>query len=170
MGDNLFDLDIGDKRPVNARNATAAGHVQHVALAQQLLAALFAQNGSAVDFRGHLERDAGREIGLDRAGDHIHRRALRRHDQMDARRARHLRQPLDRAFDILASHHHQVGHFIDHHDNIGQRRQLHRLLLIDGLAGLAVVAGLDNAHDCLAFGFRLQHAGIEPIDIADIDL
>src|SRR5476649_1770043 len=38
------------------------GHVEHVALAEQLFGALLAQNGAAVDLGGDLERDAG-QIG-----------------------------------------------------------------------------------------------------------
>ena len=106
-------------------------HVQHVALAEQLLGALFAENGAAVDLRGDLEGDAGREVGLDRAGDDVDRGALGGHDQMDAGRARHLGEALDRAFDVLAGDHHQVGHLVDDDDDIGHRRQVHRLALLD---------------------------------------
>jgi hypothetical protein len=82
---------------VDAGDAPAAGHVEHVALPEQLLGALFAKDGAAVDLRRDLEGDAGREVGLDRAGDDVDRRALRRHDQVDAGGARHLRQALDAA-------------------------------------------------------------------------
>jgi hypothetical protein len=82
---------------VDAADAAAAGHVEHVALAEQLLGALLAQDGAAVDLGGHLEGDAGREVGLDRAGDDVDRRALGRHDDMDAGGARHLREALHRA-------------------------------------------------------------------------
>jgi hypothetical protein len=105
---------------VHAGDAPAAGHVEHVALAQQLLGALLAQDRAAVDLRGDLEGDPGREVRLDRAGDHVDRRALRRQHDVDARRARHLGQALDRALDLLAGHHHQVGHLVDDHHDIGQ--------------------------------------------------
>ena len=154
MRHHLLDLGVRDERPVHAGNPPAAGHVEHVALAQQLLGAHLAQDGAAVDLRGHLEGDAGREIGLDRAGDDVDRRALRRHDQMDAGGARHLRQTLDRAFDLLAGDHHQVGHFVDDDHDIGQDGQVHLLLLVDRLAGLAVEAGLHGAGDDLALVAR----------------
>jgi hypothetical protein len=94
MGDDLLDLLVGDEGAVDALDAAAAGHVEHVAHAEQLLGALLAQDGAAVDLRRHLEGDAGREVRLDRAGDDVDRRTLRRHDDMDAGGARHLRQAL----------------------------------------------------------------------------
>ena len=145
MRDDLLDLGVRDEGAVHAGDAAAAGHIEHVALAEQLLGALLAEDGAAVDLARHLERDAGREVRLDRAGDDVDRRALGRHDEMDAGRARHLRQALDRAFDILAGDHHQVGHLVDDDDDIGQFLELHLLLLVDRLAGLAVEAGLHGA-------------------------
>ena len=56
---------------MHAPNATAAAHIKHVALAQQLFAALFAKHGAAVDFRRHLKRNAAREICFNGAGDDI---------------------------------------------------------------------------------------------------
>src|SRR3546814_1527547 len=55
VGDRLHFL-VGDERPVDARDLLAAGHVEHVALAQQLLGALFAQDGARIDLRGDVER------------------------------------------------------------------------------------------------------------------
>ena len=154
MGDDPLDLGVGDERPVDAADAAAAGHVEHVALAEQLLGALLAEDGAAVDLARHLERDAGGEIGLDRAGDDVDRRALGGGDDVDAGGARHLRQALHRAFDVLAGDHHQVGHFVDDDDDVGQLLELHLLLLVDRLAGLAVEAGLHRAGDRLALGRR----------------
>ena len=101
------------------RDAPARRHVEHVALAQQLLGALLAQDGAAVDLAGHLEGNAGGEVGLDGAGDHVDRGALGRGDQMDAGGARHLGQALHRALDLLAGDHHQVGDFVHHHHDVG---------------------------------------------------
>ena len=120
MRDDLLDFDVRDERTVHARDSPAAGHIEHVALAEQLLRALLAQNRAAVDLARHLEGNAGREVRLDRAGDDVDRGALRRHDEMDARRARHLREALDRALDVLARDHHQIGHFVDDDDDVGQ--------------------------------------------------
>ena len=44
-----LDLAVGDERPMDARDAPAIGHVEHVALAQQLLRPGFAQNRSTID-------------------------------------------------------------------------------------------------------------------------
>ena len=159
MGDDLLDLGVGDEGAVHAGDAAAARHVEHVALAEQLLGALLAEDGAAVDLARHLERDAGREIRLDRAGDDVDRGALRRHDEMDAGGARHLRQALDRAFDVLAGDHHQIGHLVDDDDDIGQLLELDLLVLVDRLAGLAVEAGLHRAGQRLALGVALRRRG-----------
>src|ERR1019366_10322978 len=97
MRDDLFNLAVSDERPMHARNAPSPRHVKHVALTKQLLGALLAQNGAAVDLGGHLEGNAGWEIRLDRAGDDIDGRSLRRHDEVNTGRPRHLGAPLDRA-------------------------------------------------------------------------
>ena len=87
---------IGNEGRVEPRDAPAARHIKHVPLAQQLLGALLAEDGAAVDFRRHLKRDAGWKICLDGAGDDIDRRTLGGHDHMDARGSCHLRKALDR--------------------------------------------------------------------------
>ena len=97
MADYLFHLFVGHERPVHTADAAAAGHVEHVTLAQELFGALLAQNRAAVDLRGDLERDAGRKICLDRAGDDVDRRPLRRQDDMQTGGTRHLRDARDRA-------------------------------------------------------------------------
>ncbi len=70
IGDPL-DLLVGNERPMDADHRPGVGLVEHVALAQQLLGALFAQDGAAVDPAGNLEADPGRQIGLDDAGDDV---------------------------------------------------------------------------------------------------
>ena len=150
MGDDLLDFVVRDERTVDALDASAAGHVEHVAHAEQLFGALLAEDGAAVDLRRDLEGDAGREVGLDRAGDDVDRRTLRRHDEVDAGGARHLRQTLHGAFDVLAGDHHQVGHLVDDDDDVGHRLEVEVLGLVDRLAGLAVEAGLHGARDRLA--------------------
>src|SRR3984957_15577257 len=81
--DYALDFAVGDEGAVDAGDAAATGHVEHVAAAEQLFGAGLAQDGAAVDLRRHLEADAGREIGLDRAGDDVDRGALRRHNDVD---------------------------------------------------------------------------------------
>ncbi len=159
MGHHLLDLVVGDEWAVDAADAAAAGHVEHVALAEQLLGAHLAEDGAAVDLGRHLEGDAGREVRLDRAGDDVDRRALGREDHVDAGGAGHLGEALDGALDLLAGDHHQVGHLVDDDDDVGQRREIHDLVLVDRLAGLAVEAGLHGAGDDLALGLRLGRRG-----------
>jgi hypothetical protein len=71
---------------------------------------------------------------------------------VDAGGARHLRQALHRAFDVLAGDHHQVGHLVDDDDDVGQRLEIELLLLVDRLAGFLVEAGLHRAGQLLALG------------------
>ena len=123
MRHHLLDLLVGAERAVHAGDAAAARHVEHVALAEQLLGAHLAEDRAAVDLRGDLEGDAGREVRLDGAGDHVHRRALGRQHHVDAGGARHLGQALDRTLDLLAGDHHQVGHLVDDDHDVGQRRR-----------------------------------------------
>src|SRR5215470_732826 len=49
---------------------------QHIAASQQLFSAVSVNDGSRIDFRRHSERDTGREVRLDQAGDDIHRWSL----------------------------------------------------------------------------------------------
>ena len=74
------------------------------------------------------KREAGRDVGLDQAGDDVDARPLRREDQVDARRARLLREPRDQLLDLLADDHHQVGELVDHDDD--ERQALERLGLL----------------------------------------
>ena len=46
---------------------------------------------------------------------------LRSKDQMDADGTRHLGEPADRLFDLVARHHHEIGELVDHDDDEGQR-------------------------------------------------
>jgi hypothetical protein len=145
VANDLLHFLIGYEWPVDATDTATALHIKHVALAEQLLGSLLAQDRSAVDLGGHLEGNAGREIRLDGAGDDIDRGALRRQNDVDAGRPRHLRQALDRALDVLARDHHQIGHLVHNHHDIRQRLEVELLLLVDRLAALAVIAGVDGA-------------------------
>ena len=137
---------------------------------EQLLGALLSQNGAAVDLGGDLERDPGREIRLDRAGDDVDRGALRRQDHVQPGRAGHLREALHGALDILAGDHHQIRHLVDDDHHERQRLQLELLGLVDGLAALLVVAGMDGASELLALALGLAHARIVAVDVAHAEL
>ena len=76
------------------------------------------------------EREPARDVGLDHAGDHVDRRALRRDHEVDADRARHLRDAADARLDVARRDHHQVGELVDDDDD--ERQALVRL------AGLGV--------------------------------
>ena len=128
----------------------AAGHVEHVALAEQLLGALLAEDGARIDLGGDREADPGRQIRLDHAGDDVDRRALGRHDQVDSGGARLLGEALDQELDLLAGGHHQIGELVDDDDDLRQDLVFQLLHLVFGLAGLRVVAGLDPAAERLA--------------------
>ena len=162
-------LVVADERAVHAHRALAAGHIQHVALAQQLFRALFAQNRARIDLRGDVEADARRQVRLDHAGDDVDRGPLRRHDQVDARRARLLCQPLDEEFDLLARRHHQIGEFVDDHHDLGQHLEVQRLLLIDRLARIGIVTGLDLAAERLALGLGSADLVVEAGEAAYAD-
>ena len=63
-----------------------------------------------------------RDVRLDHPGDHVDGRSLRREDEVDADRARLLRQPDDRVLDGLRRDHHQVGELVDDDEEVRQRR------------------------------------------------
>src|SRR3974390_874350 len=164
---NLLDLVVRHEWTVYAADAPAPCHVQHVALAEQLLSALLAQDGAAVDLRRNLEGDASREVRLDGTGDDIDRRALRGEDHMDTGGARHLRQALDGTFDILAGDHTQVGHLVDDHHQVGQQLKLELLLLVDRFSSTLVIAGMNDAGETLAFRHRFGKPRVVAVDVPD---
>src|SRR6266850_1442089 len=166
---HLFDLGIRNEGTVYAADAPARHHVEHVTLAQELFGALFPENGPGIDFGSDLEADPGREVRLDRAGDDVDRRPLCRRDQVDTRRACHLREALYRALDFLARDHHQIRHLVDHDDDERHRFELENLVLVDGAAGFAVEAGLDRALQDLALLLVLLDPLIEGFDAAHAD-
>ena len=63
---------------------------EHVALADQALGAGLVEDDPAVGQRRHREGHAGRDVGLDHAGDHVDRRALGGEHQVDAHGPGHL--------------------------------------------------------------------------------
>jgi hypothetical protein len=121
-------------------------------------------------------KHAGRDVGLDQAGDHVHRRPLGGQDQVDAGRARLLGQAGDQLLDLLADHHHQVGQLVDDDDDVGQplqrlglfRRQAegvgNELAAGLGLVDLLVVAGqvAPLAHELVA-ALHLAHAPVQRV-------
>jgi hypothetical protein len=71
-----------------------------------------------------------REVRLDDAGEHVHRRALRRQHEMDADGARHLRQRAIGSSHLRPHRKHEVGQLVDEDHDVRQLGQ-----------GLAVLPG-----------------------------
>ena len=65
----------------------------------------------------HGERDAGRDVGLDDAGDDVDRRALRGDDQVDADGPGLLGDAGDALLDVAGRDHHQVVELVDDDDD-----------------------------------------------------
>ncbi len=140
--------------------------MQHVALAEKLFCAHFAEDRSAIDLGRDLERDTGREVCLDRASDNVNRRTLRCHDKVDTCGARHLRQTLHGTFNILASNHHQVSHFVDDNHDVWHWRQIEFFLNVGGFTCFLVKARLHRAHHGFAFALGGSCTLIEALDVA----
>ena len=109
---------------------------EHVAIAQQRFRTRPIQDRAAVDLARHAECDAAGEVRLDQARDHVHAGSLRGEDQVDADRARLLRQHGDRCFHLTLHGHHQVRHFVDDHDDVRQDAAIVRIDL-EGDFGIA---------------------------------
>src|SRR5581483_2697828 len=72
--DHTVDLLVADERALDARRLAGVDRlVQHVAAAEQLLRAAGVEDHAAVDLRADRERDAGRDVRLDQAGDDVRR-------------------------------------------------------------------------------------------------
>ena len=61
------------------------------------------EDGARVVLVGDLKRDAAGEVRLDEPRHHIHARALRRHDEVDARGTGELGEAHEAAFHVLVS-------------------------------------------------------------------
>jgi hypothetical protein len=120
LGDEVDDLLYFLNAHEGALEAPhiAAAEEEHVAIADQALGAALVKDGAGVGHGGHFVGDARREVGLDDAGNHVHRRALRGEDQVDAHGPGHLGKARNGAFDVVAHRHHEVGEFVDHHDDV----------------------------------------------------
>ena len=120
--DHALDLGVVDEcalRPDGAEGVAA--HVEHVALAEQLFSAGLVHDHAGVGAGGGGEGDAGREIGLDQAGDDVDGGALGGDDQVDAGGAGELREADELLFDVDRGGHHHVGELVEHDDPVGHR-------------------------------------------------
>src|SRR5712692_1967603 len=152
--DHRLDLGVAVECALDAgRFAGVDGLIQHVAAAEQLLRAARVEDHSAVDLGADGECDTRGDVGLDQTRDDVGRRPLGGDDEVDADRARQLRDAADELLDLAGGHHHQVGELVDHDDDVGQ-------LASEALRGLLVVGG-DVAHalgrERLVAAIHLRH-------------
>ena len=122
VADELVDLVVAEIGTLDAFELGGVRrHEEHVAAAEQPLGARHVEDHAAVGLAGDGKGDAGGEVGLDQAGDDIHRWTLRGDDQVNADGTRHLRHAADVFFDLFGRSHHQVGHLVHDDDDDGQR-------------------------------------------------
>ena len=98
----------------------SCGEIEHIAPAQQLFRAVLVQNGSAVNAGRYGKGNAGRNVGLNQAGNHVHRGTLGSHNQVDAGRAGQLSDTNDAFLHLFFAGQHQVRQFIDDNHDSGQ--------------------------------------------------
>ena len=118
-GVDLLVADVGALQP--DRLVGPHRHEQPVTHADQLLGALLIEDDPAVGQRRRRERQPGRHVGLDQAGDDVDRRPLGGQHEVDAGRARLLGDPHDRVLDVARRRHHQVGELVDDRDDVRVR-------------------------------------------------
>ena len=116
--DNGVYLLVGQIRALAAQHgARARPEKQHISIAQQFLGAHLVENDSAIRSTCDLERKSRGQVGLDQAGDDVHRRLLRGENQVDPDSSALLRQANNMLFHFLSRCHHQVGNFVSHNDD-----------------------------------------------------
>ena len=86
--------------PRRALRGAARRHEEHVTAADERLGAASVEDGARVDLAADLERDTGRHVGLDQAGDHVHAGALGGQNQVNACGTGLLRQTGNQLFDF----------------------------------------------------------------------
>ena len=90
---HIVHFVIAHERALQAgRLGIARLQEQQIAVFQQIFRAHLVENRAAVDAALHGERHAGRHVGLNQAGNHVHARALGGDNHVDAGGACFLRQ------------------------------------------------------------------------------
>ena len=80
---------IGNVNPLQADRCSGIGRLEkHIPTPQQAFSARLVNNNAAVGSGGNGKGNAGREVGLDQARDHIDRGALSRNNHVNAGGAR----------------------------------------------------------------------------------
>jgi len=125
-----FGVVVREERALQAARLTLAGrNEEHVAVAQQTLRPHPVENGARVNLRGHTEGNAAREVGLDETRDDVHTGTLRGQNEMNADRARLLREHRQRCFHLGGAGHHQIRQLVDHDDDVRENAALVLALL-----------------------------------------
>ncbi|MNB93534.1 hypothetical protein D3C75_406680 [compost metagenome] len=158
---HLVVIDEGAVDP--GRVGGTGRHVEHVAHTEQGFGAALIQDGARIDLARDLEGDPGRDVGLDEAGNDIHRGALGRQNEVNTCRPRLLGDTGDELFHLLADDHHHVGELVHHHDYVGQLLELRRHL-IHGVT--RTPQGIPQG---LALGGRGQHLVVVTLEVAHPD-
>ena len=140
---HCLHLAVGDKAALNPEGLAAAdGRVEHIALAHQLFRALGIQNDPGFHGGGHGEGDAGGNVGLHQARNHIGGGPLGGDDQVHTGSTAHLGNAADGILHLLGGNQHQVRQLVDDDNHLGQL--------------LAVFLGFHNA----VVGFQIPDTGI----------
>src|SRR4029450_8469645 len=92
---------VGYQHPLSANETrTARWQIEHVALSEQTIGAIFVENYPAIDLGCDLKRNAAGNIRFDYARDDIRAGRLSGNKKMNAGRTSHLRDTRDRALNI----------------------------------------------------------------------
>src|SRR5207237_984624 len=105
------------------------------------------------------------QVGLDDAGDDVHRRALRGDDEVDAGGAGELGEARDTRLDLGRRDHHVIGELVDEGDDVVHPVGNHEILgggFDAGEGGLFALGGL--------VGLGRALAAVEAGDVADVFL
>ncbi len=121
--------------------------IEHIPHAQQRFCAPLVKDGTRVNLARYGEGDTRRNVGLDKTGNHVNRRTLGRQHQVNARRARFLRQTRNQFFHLLTDGHHQIGEFIHQHHDVRQFFQ-HRMHGVHTVARFPVRIRDRASHAC----------------------
>ena len=113
--DQLVNFLVVDQR---ALHPAGLGRIrvqeQHVALTQQSLRTNRVQDHPRVDLGSHGESYARRNVRLEKAGDHVYRRALSGQHQVNSCSPPQLGKPDQVLLDFESAGHHQVGQFVNY--------------------------------------------------------
>jgi hypothetical protein len=121
LGD-LGDLGLRDEGALDPLHLRGAGRPEeHVALPSSVSAPPWSRITRESTCRGDRECDPRGNVDLDRPGDDVRRRPLRR-QQRWMPTARASGQADDRVLDLGRRDHHQVRELVDHAEDVRERR------------------------------------------------